>query len=158
MRGTQKGNYRQPSQSPDVKPRKKQRNSRRLAPKSLPSSQSSADVPVAAKKKVKSTQNNRCWFCLRKAHKTLRPLEISHVFPQASSKRTLFETHHKRGRLHMLNIHSTANLIEVCSVCHYAFDLEQWTLIPDSMSAWVQAANAEPEKEFILIWNSQRDI
>ncbi|MCJ1342459.1 hypothetical protein MMC31_000643, partial [Peltigera leucophlebia] len=26
------------------------------------------------------------------------------------------------------------------------------------MSAWLQAANAEPEKEFIPIWNSQRDI
>lgn len=58
----------------------------------------------------------------------------------------------------MSNIDNTANLIALCSVCHYAFDLEEWIFLPDDMSAWIQAANAEPEKKFIPIWNSQRDV
>ena len=50
-------------------------------------SQSSIDVPVAVKTLVKDTQDKRCWLCNRKAHKSHRPLEICHIFPQAMSKR-----------------------------------------------------------------------
>ncbi len=58
----------------------------------------------------------------------------------------------------MSNIHSTVNLIALCSVCHYAFDAEEWTFLSVGMSEWIQAANAEPEKNFIPIWNAQRNI
>ena len=85
-------------------------------------------------------------------------MEIAHIFPRAISKRIQFETHHKRNRIQIANIDDKANLIALCSVCHYAFDLEEWTFLPDDMSAWIQAANAEPGKNFIPIWNSQRDI
>lgn len=103
-------------------------------------------------------QDNRCWLCTRKAHKTRRRLEIAHIFPRAISKRIQFETHHKRNRLQMANIDNTANLIALCLVCHHAFNLAEWTFLPDDMSAWIQAANVEPGKNFIPIWNSQRDI
>lgn len=158
MRATRKRNYRQLSPSPDAKTRKKQPKSRRLTSKSIPSSQSSADVPAVDKLVIKSSQNNRCWLCERKAHKTRRRLEICHVYPQAISKRTQFETHHKQGRLQMSNIHSKSNLIALCSVCHYAFDSEEWTFLPECTSAWVKAANDEPEKKFVPMWNNQRDI
>lgn len=61
----------------------------------------------------------------------------------------------------LLVILQSHDVISACGTgdfCHYAYDLEEWTFLPDCMSAWVQAANAEPEKEFIPIWNSQRDI
>ena len=50
-------------------------------------SQSSVDVPLRIKEDVKKLQDMRCWLCDCKAHKTLRPLEICHVYPQATSKR-----------------------------------------------------------------------
>ena len=81
-----------------------------------------------------------------------------HVYPQAMKKRPYFIAHHIDGRLQMSNIHSTVNLIALCSVCHYAFDAEEWTFLPVGMSEWIQAANAEPEKNFIPIWNAQRNI
>lgn len=58
----------------------------------------------------------------------------------------------------MSNIHSTSNLIALCSVCHFAFDSEEWTFLPECTSAWLKAANDEPEKEFVPMWNTQRDI
>lgn len=133
MRATRKRNYWQLSPSPDAKPQKKQPKSS----KCLPSSQSSADVPAADKSAVKSSQNDRCWLCERKAQKTRRRLENCHIYPQAISKRIQFNTHHKQGRLQMSNIHSISNLIALCSVCHYAFDSEEWTFLPECMSAWV---------------------
>lgn len=58
----------------------------------------------------------------------------------------------------MSNIHSKSNLIALCSVCHYAWDSEEWTFLPECTSVWVKAANDEPEKEFVPMWNNQRDI
>ena len=50
-------------------------------------SQSSIDVPSRFKEEIKGLQDNRCWLCDCKAHETLRPLQICHIYPQAISQR-----------------------------------------------------------------------
>ncbi|MCJ1253492.1 hypothetical protein MMC24_001304 [Lignoscripta atroalba] len=119
-------------------------------------SQSSVDVPLRVKEDVKRLQDNRCWLCDCKAHKKLRPLEICHVFPQATSRRSRFVNHHKFGRTQLHNIHDTANLVALCSICHFAFDNDEWTFIPEDTTIWTQRIEATPQ--IIPEYNSQRNI
>lgn len=51
----------------------------------------------------------------------------------------------------MANTDNTANLIALCSVCHYAFNSEEWTFLLDNISTSIQAANAKLGKKFIPI-------
>jgi HNH endonuclease len=135
----------------------KQRKSPR-PPLSHHPSQSSVDVPVHVKNSVKAAQGNRCWLCNQKAHKRHRPLEIAHILPQASHQRIHFLNNHKSGRTQLSNIHDAANLMALCKICHYAFGSGEWTFLPRDLATWVQAAEADPEKNFIPEWNSKRDI
>lgn len=124
-------------QSPDVKFRKKQQKSHRLDRNSLPSSQSSTNVPATIRKELKLSQNNRCWLCDRKALKSRRTLEIAYVLSKVIKKRRLFEHHHKCGRLQLSNIRNAVNLIALCSVCHFALDAKKWTFLPNDMTTWL---------------------
>jgi hypothetical protein len=121
-------------------------------------SQSSVDVPAVVKNQVKDSQGRKCWLCNQKARKSRRPLEICHIFPQANSKRYNFIMHHKSGRIQLDNIHDIANLVALCSICHFAFDLKEWTFLPEDMVTWVQDAEAEPERDFVQEINSRRTI
>jgi len=162
MHPKRKATYQVPlesSQSSPDKASKRKRKSRRYEPLSHHPSQSSVDVPLAVKIQVKASQDKRCWLCNQKAHKTIRPLQIAHIFPQAISKRRIhFERHHKSGRIQVDNIHNIANLVALCSICHFAFDKEEWAFLPKDMAAWVQDAEAPHERDFVLELNSQRNI
>ncbi|KAI9764379.1 MAG: hypothetical protein M1840_008517 [Geoglossum simile] len=138
-------------------PSKRKRVSQ-VRPRSHHPSQSSIDVPATIKNQVKALQDNRCWFCNQKAHKKFRPLQVCHLYPQALSKRFKFERHHKSSRTQLDNIHSVRNLVPLCSICHLAFDQEEWTFLPKDMAAWVQDAKAKPEGDSILEYNAQEDM
>lgn len=43
-------------------------------------------------------------------------------------------------------------------MCHFAFDAEEWTFLPNNMSTWLRDAKAGPENDLIQQWNSRRDI
>ncbi|KAI9776169.1 MAG: hypothetical protein M1839_000585 [Geoglossum umbratile] len=135
-------------------PSKRKRKSQ-VPPRSHHPSQSSIDIPVAIKIQVKALQEKRCWLCNQKAHKRFRPLEICHVYPQAISK---FMGHHKSGRTQLDNIHGIRNLIALCSICHLAFDQEQWTFLPKDIAAWVQEAKVKPEGGSVLEHNAEQDM
>jgi hypothetical protein len=84
--------------------------------------------------------------------------------------------HHKSGRTQLDNIHDDANLIALCTICHFAFDNKEWTFLPVDMTTWIQEAEAEVEREaevdgeaevngeaeidgdFILRCNARRDV
>lgn len=145
--------YQSPTASPPNKKRK-----HRLPVRSHHPSQSSVAVPIAVKKAVKNSQGNRCWLCNQKEHKKDRPLEIAHVLPQAMSKRPYFESHHKSGRTQLNNIHDTANLIALCKICHFAFDIDEWTFLPQDMASWIRSVKADPKKDFVRECNMKRNI
>ncbi|KAK0510879.1 hypothetical protein JMJ35_006431 [Cladonia borealis] len=119
-------------------------------------SQSSIDVPSRLKEEIKGLQDNRCWLCDCKAHKTLRPLQICHIYPQAISQRFSFEEAHKLGRIQLHNIHDRGNLLALCSICHWAFDCNHWTFIPEDTEHWRQRIELRPQ--IIQEYNSQRNI
>jgi hypothetical protein len=99
-------------------------------------SQSSIDVPLAVKDAVKASQGKRCWMCNRRANKRYRPLEIAHVLPQAARQRSRFVEYHRAGLIQLDNIHDAANLVALCSKCHFAFD-SQWTFLPVEIATLV---------------------
>ncbi|KAI9770769.1 MAG: hypothetical protein M1840_003019 [Geoglossum simile] len=138
--------------------RPKQKRKPRVPPRSHHPLQSSIDVPAAVKAQVKAMQDNRCWLCNQKAYKRFRPLQICLIFPQAISKRFKFVDHHKSGQTQLVNIHDVENLIPLCSICHLAFDQDEWTFLPKDMEAWVQAIKIKPEGNPISEYNAQRDL
>jgi len=142
--------------TPSNRPRKKQK--RRVPLCSTRPSQSSIDVPVKVKSEVKAGQGNRCWLCGEKFHKTHRPGEIAHVMPQSMTQREYFEENHQMGRIQISNIHDSANLLALCSICHFAFDAKQWTFLPDDLRKWVDMLKSDPESDHIRNWNSKRDV
>jgi hypothetical protein len=66
--------------------------------------------------------------------------------------------HHKASRTQIDNVHSVRNLVALCSICHLAFDREEWTFLPKDMATWVQDAKAEPRRDSILKYNAQQNI
>lgn len=64
----------------------------------------------------------------------------------------------KSGRTQLDNIHNIANLVALCSICHFAFDSKEWTFLPKDMATWVQDAKAKPERDFVQESNSRRTI
>ena len=65
-------------------------------------------------------------------------------------------THHKFGRIQLHNIHDRGNLVALCSICHFAFDSDEWTFIPEDTTNWIQRIEAAPQ--IIQEYNSQRSI
>ena len=65
-------------------------------------------------------------------------------------------THHKLGRIQLQNIHDRGNLVALCSICHSAFDSDEWTFIPEDTTNWIQRIEAAPE--IIQECNSQRSV
>jgi len=65
-------------------------------------------------------------------------------------------THHKLGRIQLHNIHDRGNLVALCSICHFAFDSDEWTFIPEDTRNWIRRIKATPQ--IIQEYNSQRDI
>ena len=65
-------------------------------------------------------------------------------------------THHKLGRTQLHNIHDRGNLVALCSICHFAFDNDEWTFIPEDTTNWTQRIEATPQ--IIQEYNSQRNI
>ncbi|MCJ1271521.1 hypothetical protein MMC22_011423 [Lobaria immixta] len=121
-------------------------------------SQASTSVPKFGKQQVKTSQQERCWLCNQENHETNRPLQIAHVLGQAQTKRPLFVEHHKSGGIQISNIHDVANLMALCSICHDAFDTDEWTFLPEEMSIWLRDAEADPKEDYIKRWNSRRDL
>ncbi|KAL9104014.1 MAG: hypothetical protein Q9163_000992 [Psora crenata] len=64
--------------------------------------------------------------------------------------------HHKSGRIQLYNIHDPANLVALCSICHFAFDNDEWTFIPEETTIWTQKIDITPQ--IIEEYNSQRNI
>lgn len=58
--------------------------------------------------------------------------------------------------MNIYNIHDKANLIALCSICHYAFDNEEWTFIPDDTETWLKSVESTPQ--IIQEYNSQRAV
>src|SRR5271155_5716585 len=81
-----------------------------------------------------------------------------------------FVMHHKLGRTQLNNIHDDANLMALCTICHFTFDNKEWTFLPTDITTWLQEAKAEVEREaevdgeaeidgdFILRCNARRDV
>ena len=65
-------------------------------------------------------------------------------------------THHRFGRIQLHNIHDRGNLVALCSICHFAFDSDEWTFIPEDTTKWMQRIETAPQ--IIQEYNSQRDI
>ena len=65
-------------------------------------------------------------------------------------------TDHKFGRIQLHNIHDRGNLVALCSICHFAFDGDEWTFIPEDTTNWTQRIEATPQ--IIQEYNSQRNI
>ncbi|MCJ1468070.1 hypothetical protein MMC07_006696 [Pseudocyphellaria aurata] len=67
--------------------------------------------------------------------------------------------HHQFGYIQMDRIHDRANLVALCSICHEAFDTNEWTLIPEDISSWIENIEANPEAAAQIIegYKSQRD-
>ena len=65
-------------------------------------------------------------------------------------------THHKFGRIQLHNIHDRGNLVALCSICHFAFDSDEWTFIPEDTTNWIRRIEAAPQ--IIQEYNSQRSI
>ena len=63
---------------------------------------------------------------------------------------------HQLGQIQLHNIHDPGNLVALCSICHFAFDSDEWTFIPEDTTDWVQRIEATPQT--ILEYNSQRNI
>ena len=137
---------------------KRRQGSRPKGAGSWITSQASTSVPKAVKKHVKESQQERCWLCNQKDLGNHRPLQIAHVLPQGQTERLLFVEHHKSGGIQMSNIHDAANLMALCSICHDAFDTDEWTFLPQEMSTWLRDAEADPKEDYIQHWNSRRDL
>lgn len=137
-------------------------------------SQSSVAVPKDLKSEIKEAQDGRCWLCNHKPDDTdtTRSLNVCHLFPQALGKRFTvssiifffrlqliflqFESQHKYGRTQLVNIHDRANLVVLCTLCHFAFDNDEWCFLPEQMTIWIQEVQANPRK--ILEYNARRDV
>lgn len=65
-------------------------------------------------------------------------------------------TYHKLGRIQLRNIHDRGNLVALCSICHFAFDSDEWAFIPEDTTDWKQRIEATPQ--IIQEYNSQRSI
>ena len=65
-------------------------------------------------------------------------------------------THHKFGRIQLNNIHDRGNLVALCSICHFAFDSDEWTFIPKDIVNWTQ--RIEATSQIIQEYNCQRSI
>ena len=65
-------------------------------------------------------------------------------------------THHQLGRIQVHNIHDGGNLVALCSICHFAFDNDEWTFIPEDTKNWIERIEAAPQ--IIREYNSQRSI
>ena len=65
-------------------------------------------------------------------------------------------THHKLGRIQLHNIHDRGNLVALCSICHFAFDSDEWTFIPEDTTNWTQRIEATPQ--IIHEYNLRRNI
>lgn len=64
--------------------------------------------------------------------------------------------HHKLGRIQLNNIHDRGNLVALCSICHFAFDNDEWTFIPKDVTSWKEKIQITPH--LIQEYNSQRNI
>ena len=64
--------------------------------------------------------------------------------------------HHKLGHIQLHNIHDRGNLIALCSICHFAYQYNQWTFFPEDTTNWRQRVEATPQ--IIPEYNSQRNI
>lgn len=71
-------------------------------------------------------------------------------------KNPQFELSHKLGRIQTHNIHDRHNLVALCSICHFAFDNDEWTLIPEDIAVWLNTIKSEPQS--IQRYNGQRDV
>jgi hypothetical protein len=63
---------------------------------------------------------------------------------------------HRLGHTKLQNIHATANLLALCSLCHFAFDNDEWIFIPEDITNWNKRIEATPRA--IEEYNTQRDI
>jgi hypothetical protein len=64
--------------------------------------------------------------------------------------------HHEFSRIQLQNIHDRANLVALCSVCHYAFDCGEWMFIPEEVITWTEKIKETPQ--VIQKYNSLRSI
>lgn len=67
-----------------------------------------------------------------------------------------FETHHEESRIQTHNIHDRANLVALCSICHFAYDNDEWTFIPEETTVWTQSLRTSLQD--IKEYNSRRDV
>lgn len=63
---------------------------------------------------------------------------------------------HELGHIQLHNIHDKGNLVALCSICHFAFDGDEWTFIPEDTTDWIPRIKATPQT--IPEYNSQRNI
>jgi hypothetical protein len=69
-----------------------------------------------------------------------------------------FETHHRKGRTSESNIHSSRNLLALCHTCHLDFDNDEGIFLPNNVRTMLNQMVAEPQKDLICDYNSERDI
>ena len=60
------------------------------------------------------------------------------------------------GRIQLHNIHDRRNLVGLCSICHRAYDSDEWMFIPEDVTNWTQRIKATPQ--IIQQYNSQRNV
>lgn len=65
-------------------------------------------------------------------------------------------TNHKFGRIQIDNIHDKRNLVALCSICHFAFDWDEWTFIPEDATEWIHRIESAPQ--IIQEYNSQKNV
>lgn len=54
--------------------------------------------------------------------------------------------HHRRGRIQLRHIHDRRNLIALCSICHFAFDQDEWCFFPEQLETWLPDISATPQR------------
>ena len=64
--------------------------------------------------------------------------------------------HHKYGQIKLHNIHDQGNLVALCSICHFAFDSDEWAFIPEEMTEWIQEITTTPK--IIQELNTRRNV
>jgi hypothetical protein len=63
---------------------------------------------------------------------------------------------HENGHILLFNIHDKANLVALCSFCHFAFDNDEWMIIPEETTTWRQRIEATPQT--VEEYRSQKNI
>lgn len=67
-----------------------------------------------------------------------------------------FSRHHQKSHTQLANVHVRDNLVTLCSICHFAFDLEECAFFPADMEDWADKLKTEPHLQLEYI--SQRNI